>query len=75
VAIATYLVHRDPEIYPNPEEFQPERFLPENSQGRDPFAWIPFSAGPRNCLGTERNVILSLNHFGIYGYHVSSCCP
>jgi len=51
VAIATFLVHRDPSIYSSPNEFQPERFFPENSKGRDPYSWIPFSAGPRNCMG------------------------
>uniref|UniRef100_A0A914QBN5 Cytochrome P450 n=1 Tax=Panagrolaimus davidi TaxID=227884 RepID=A0A914QBN5_9BILA len=46
-----YAIHHDPEIYENPEEFIPERFLSDEKCSRHPMAFLPFGAGPRNCLG------------------------
>uniref|UniRef100_A0A8C9YKX8 Thromboxane-A synthase n=1 Tax=Sander lucioperca TaxID=283035 RepID=A0A8C9YKX8_SANLU len=44
-------LHHDPEHWPEPESFIPERFTPEAKGNRHPFVYLPFGAGPRNCVG------------------------
>ncbi|KAF4521820.1 hypothetical protein B566_EDAN012477 [Ephemera danica] len=59
VLMNLYLLHRDPRFFPEPDRFIPERFLSHTEGPQHPFAYIPFSAGPRNCIG-QRFAMLQL---------------
>uniref|UniRef100_A0A182S525 Cytochrome P450 n=1 Tax=Anopheles funestus TaxID=62324 RepID=A0A182S525_ANOFN len=49
--ILIYALHNDDELYPEPARFDPERFSEEASAKRQPYSYIPFSVGSRNCIG------------------------
>ena len=53
VMISPYSVHRNPRIFPDPERFDPERFVPQNEQKLPRAAYIPFGIGPRACIGGQ----------------------
>jgi cytochrome P450 len=60
-----FLTHRHPAIWEDPERFDPERFAPARAKGRHHWAYVPFSAGPRMCIGNlftlaEAQVILAM---------------
>lgn len=46
-----YGLHRDPEYYPSPDRFDPDRFSDENKSSINPYANLAFGVGPRNCIG------------------------
>lgn len=53
VIVAPYVLHRHEALWDDPSEFRPERFLPENRGAIDRFAYLPFGAGPRVCIGAS----------------------
>lgn len=57
IAVCAYTLHRNPAFWDEPDAFNPLRFSAENSQGRHKFAYIPFGAGPRQCIGNNFGLI------------------
>lgn len=57
VVVGTFKLHRRPDFYPNPEEFNPDNFLPERTSNRHYYSFIPFSAGPRSCVGRKYAIL------------------
>lgn len=53
VIISTYVIHRHPEFWEQPDKFDPDRFLPERSNNRHKYAYFPFGGGPRMCIGNN----------------------
>lgn len=49
--IPTYAIHHDDQYYPNPEKWNPDRFMPENRDQLVPYTYLSFGGGPRNCIG------------------------
>ena len=84
INVAIRVIHRHPDIWENPDEFDPLRFHPSNAEGRDPYAYLPFSAGQRNCIGQsfalneEKLVIGSIVHrfsLSLVEGHKVEMCP
>ncbi|CAG2109094.1 unnamed protein product [Medioppia subpectinata] len=61
IIIPIWALHLDPDNFSDPLEFKPERFLPENLDNIKPYTYLPFSTGPRNCIGL-RFAILELKY-------------
>lgn len=64
IVISPYVIHRNTKFWDNPEGFDPDRFIEKNSQDRKKYSYIPFGAGPRQCIGNafalmEAKIILA----------------
>ncbi|XP_019644909.1 PREDICTED: cytochrome P450 3A29-like [Branchiostoma belcheri] len=57
VFVPVWSIHMDADIWPEPEEFRPERFSKEAVAARDPYAYLPFGSGPRNCAGMRLSLL------------------
>lgn len=53
VLLSPWVLHHNPRVWEDPERFDPDRFLPEREAARHRSAWVPFSAGPRVCIGNH----------------------
>jgi len=62
VMLSPYLLHRHPQFWKDPEKFWPERFAPEHEADRPRFAYMPFAAGPRHCIGETLALYEMLMH-------------
>ncbi|XP_062537867.1 uncharacterized protein LOC134206193 [Armigeres subalbatus] len=57
IMIPVHPIHHDPEIYPNPSRFDPDRFTPEAINARHSHSFLPFGDGPRNCIGMRFGLV------------------
>ena len=62
VFLSPFVVHRHPAIWDNAEAFDPDRFEPGRAEGRHKFAYIPFAAGPRHCIGQNFSIFEMMLH-------------
>ncbi|KAK7806216.1 hypothetical protein U0070_008879, partial [Myodes glareolus] len=75
VIVPLYALHHDPQYWPEPKEFHPERFSKENKGSINPYVYMPFGNGPRNCIGMRfalMNIKLALTKI-LQNFSFQSC--
>lgn len=70
ITVYPFILHRNEDIYPNAEEFIPERFLVEENKGKFIFGYLPFSAGARNCIGINIAFVLNIIIQNIFEFYL-----
>jgi len=68
--ICSYLLHRHPDFWGQPETFMPQRFAPQQEAGRHRYAYLPFSAGPRHCIGESFAMTEMMIHLAVLSARV-----
>ena len=79
VIVPSYAIHHCPDYYPDPEKFDPNRFMPENKHLLVPNTYMPFGQGPRNCIGMRfayQELNLCLARLALkYQFHLTPNTP
>ncbi len=79
VAVLPWVIHRHRRLWPEPDRFDPDRFLEENSAGRPKLAYLPFAAGPRVCVGASFALTQLLTTIAVLGrrfrFRLASTAP
>jgi len=71
IFLIPYMIHRNPAHWPNPERFNPDRFAAGNDKQRHKFAYFPFAAGPRQCIGDFFSLVEMQLHLAYLLQHFS----
>ncbi|KAL9697930.1 hypothetical protein quinque_001371 [Culex quinquefasciatus] len=74
VLIPVYAIHHDPEYFPEPERYDPDRFLLSSRPPDNPYSYLPFGEGPRDCIGLRFGLTVAPNQGMAYvlkGFRIS----
>ncbi|CAL8086120.1 unnamed protein product [Orchesella dallaii] len=67
-------LHNDPQYFEHPDKFYPEHFNPENKAKRNPYSYMPFGMGPRNCMGMRFALVQTKSAIArlVYNFHLET---